>query len=35
MVELIFGLVVGVGIGYGIRSYISYRRHARQRPSAA
>jgi hypothetical protein len=36
MAELLLGLVVGAGIGYGIRAYISYRRrHARHRPGIA
>ena len=33
MVELVFGLVVGAGIGYAFRSYVSHRRRtAGRRP---
>jgi hypothetical protein len=37
MANLIFGLVIGTGIGYAVRAYISHRRHAarRQRPGVA
>jgi multisubunit Na+/H+ antiporter MnhE subunit len=36
MFDLILGLVVGAGIGYAVRAYISHRRHvARRRPSVA
>jgi multisubunit Na+/H+ antiporter MnhE subunit len=35
MFDLLFGLVVGAGIGYGLRSYLSHRRHAaRRRPTS-
>lgn len=34
MFDLIFGLVVGTGIGYAIRAYISHRRHALRRRRA-
>lgn len=33
MADLIFGLVVGAGIGYTIRAYISHRRRVESRRS--
>jgi len=31
MFDLVFGLVVGACIGYGVRAFISHRRHAASR----
>lgn len=31
MFDLVFGLIVGIGIGYSLRAYISHRRHNRRR----
>jgi hypothetical protein len=35
MFDLVFGLFMGIGIGYSIRAYISHRRHARRRHGIA
>lgn len=35
MVDLIFGMVVGAGIGYAVRAYMSYRRRTGSRRRAS